>query len=198
MSALQKISSQMTLIPNQDLRQVEGMSAFFIIPARAKGAMAELFMDHPPLEKRIAALAEIAREMGRPVAGSTLALQRRFSTRDFGLTLRMVILVLGVVALYVLIAAGLVLLAMVEPTWITYIVLLTIIVVGATISRYGTASGLMLGAVEHGRRSPARCHLWVVATGRARFAVFADHPPLEERLARLEEMSRAMGEPDGG
>jgi heat shock protein HtpX len=68
MSALQKISSQMTLIPNQDLRQVEGMSAFFIIPARAKGVASELFMDHPPLEKRIAALAKIAREMGRPVA----------------------------------------------------------------------------------------------------------------------------------
>jgi len=68
MSALQKISSQMTLIPNQDLRQVEGMNAFFIIPAKAKGAISELFMDHPPLEKRIAALAEIAREMGRPVA----------------------------------------------------------------------------------------------------------------------------------
>ena len=68
MSALQKISSQMTLIPNQDLRQVEGMNAFFIIPAKAKGTVAELFMDHPPLEKRIAALAEIAREMGRPVA----------------------------------------------------------------------------------------------------------------------------------
>src|SRR4051812_17642346 len=68
MSALQKISSQMSLIPNRDLRQVEGMNAFFIIPAKAKGAVAELFMDHPPLEKRIAALAEIAREMGRPVA----------------------------------------------------------------------------------------------------------------------------------
>ena len=67
MSALQKISSQMTLIPNQDLRQVEGMNAFFIIPAKAKTAAAELFMDHPPLEKRLAALAEIAREMGRPV-----------------------------------------------------------------------------------------------------------------------------------
>jgi heat shock protein HtpX len=67
-SALQKISSQMTLIPNQDLRQVEGMNAFFIIPAKARNAAAELFMDHPPLEKRIAALAEIAREMGRPVA----------------------------------------------------------------------------------------------------------------------------------
>jgi heat shock protein HtpX len=68
MSALQKISSQMTLIPNRDLRQVEGMSAFFIMPARAKTAAAELFMDHPPLEKRLAALAKIAREMGRPVA----------------------------------------------------------------------------------------------------------------------------------
>src|SRR5438067_4006007 len=68
MSALQKISSQMTLIPNQDLRQVEGMNAFFIIPAKTKAAAAKLFMDHPPLEKRLAALAEIAREMGRPVS----------------------------------------------------------------------------------------------------------------------------------
>jgi heat shock protein HtpX len=68
MSALQKISSQMTLIPNRDLREVEGMSAFFIIPARARSAFGELFMDHPPLEKRIAALAKIARDMGRPVA----------------------------------------------------------------------------------------------------------------------------------
>jgi heat shock protein HtpX len=67
MSALQKISSQMTLIPQQDLRQVEGMSAFFIIPAKARTMASELFMDHPPLEKRLAALAEIAREMGRPV-----------------------------------------------------------------------------------------------------------------------------------
>src|SRR6476469_5166428 len=68
MSALQKISSQMTLIPNRDLREVQGMNAFFIIPAKAKSAAAELFMDHPPIEKRLAALADIAREMGRPVA----------------------------------------------------------------------------------------------------------------------------------
>ena len=67
MSALQKISSQMTMIPQQDLRQVEGMNAYFIIPARAKTLASELFMDHPPIEKRLAALAEIAREMGRPV-----------------------------------------------------------------------------------------------------------------------------------
>ena len=61
-------TSQMTLIPNEDIRQVEGMSALFIIPAKARSAAAELFMDHPPLEKRLAALAEIARQMGRPVA----------------------------------------------------------------------------------------------------------------------------------
>jgi heat shock protein HtpX len=67
MSALQKISSQMTLIPQRDLREVEGMNAFFIIPARVKEGMNELFMDHPPLEKRLAALERIAREMGRPV-----------------------------------------------------------------------------------------------------------------------------------
>jgi heat shock protein HtpX len=68
MSALQKISSQMTMIPNQDLRSAEGMNAFFIIPARTKAYASELFMDHPPIEKRLAALAAIAREMGRPVA----------------------------------------------------------------------------------------------------------------------------------
>jgi heat shock protein HtpX len=68
MSALQKISSQMAMIPQRDLREVSGMNAFFIIPASVKEATAELFMDHPPLEKRLAALAEIAREMGRPVA----------------------------------------------------------------------------------------------------------------------------------
>jgi len=68
MSALQKISSQMTLIPQRDLREVEGMSAFFIIPTRVKGSISELFMDHPPLEKRLAALEQIAREMGRPVS----------------------------------------------------------------------------------------------------------------------------------
>ena len=67
MSALQKISSQMTLIPQKDLREVQAVNALFIIPATVKKGFSELFMDHPPLEKRLAALAEIAREMGRPV-----------------------------------------------------------------------------------------------------------------------------------
>src|SRR3954447_15053859 len=67
MSALQKIASQMTLIPQRDLREVEGMNAFFIVPTSVKSVTAELFMTPPPLEKRIARLAAISREMGRPV-----------------------------------------------------------------------------------------------------------------------------------
>jgi heat shock protein HtpX len=68
MSALQKIASDMFRIPQRDLREVESMNAFFIIPASVKGSVSHLFLTHPPLEKRLAALAEIAREMGRPVA----------------------------------------------------------------------------------------------------------------------------------
>ena len=68
MSALQKIASDMFRIPERDLRQVETMNAFFIIPTSVKKGAASLFTTHPPLEKRLAALSEIAREMGRPVA----------------------------------------------------------------------------------------------------------------------------------
>jgi heat shock protein HtpX len=68
MSALQKISGQIAMIPQRDLREVQAMNAFFIIPTTVKERTAELFMDHPPLEKRLAALSEIAREMGRPVS----------------------------------------------------------------------------------------------------------------------------------
>src|SRR3954463_14012954 len=67
MSALQKISGHIARIPERDLREVASMNAFFIIPAGIKKGAGELFATHPPLEKRLAALAEIAREMGRPV-----------------------------------------------------------------------------------------------------------------------------------
>ncbi|HTZ06421.1 MAG TPA: zinc metalloprotease HtpX [Gaiellaceae bacterium] len=67
MSALQKISGQITQIPERDLREVAGMNAFFIIPTNWRTQAGELFMDHPPLEKRLAALEKIAREMGRAV-----------------------------------------------------------------------------------------------------------------------------------
>jgi heat shock protein HtpX len=68
MSALQKIASGITQIPQRDLREVAGMNAFFIVPTNWRSQVGELFMDHPPLEKRIAALSQIAREMGRPVS----------------------------------------------------------------------------------------------------------------------------------
>ena len=68
MSALQKIASDMFRIPERDLRQVETMNAFFIIPTSVKKGAQTLFATHPPLEKRLEALSEIAREMGRPVA----------------------------------------------------------------------------------------------------------------------------------
>jgi heat shock protein HtpX len=70
MSALQKIASGITQIPQQDLREVAGMNAFFIVPTNWRTHVGELFMDHPPLEKRLAALAEISREMGKPVVAS--------------------------------------------------------------------------------------------------------------------------------
>ena len=68
MSALQKIASDLTRIPQRDLREVAGMNAFFIVPTNWRAQVGELFMDHPPLEKRLAALSQIAREMGRAVS----------------------------------------------------------------------------------------------------------------------------------
>ena len=68
MSALQKIASGITTIPQRDLREVAGMNAFFIVSTNWRSQVGELFMDHPPMEKRLAALAAIAREMGRPVS----------------------------------------------------------------------------------------------------------------------------------
>ena len=68
MSALQKIASNIARIPQRDLREVEGMNAFFIVPTNWRSSVGELFHTHPPLEKRLARLAAIAQEMGRPVA----------------------------------------------------------------------------------------------------------------------------------
>ena len=67
MSALQKIASQMTRIPQRDLREMEGMNAFYIVPTNWKQSFGQLFLTHPPLEKRLERLSAIAAEMGRPV-----------------------------------------------------------------------------------------------------------------------------------
>ena len=68
MSALQRIAGQIQQIPQKDLREVQGMNAFFIVPTNLKSSFTELFMTHPPLEKRLARLAAISRDMGRPVS----------------------------------------------------------------------------------------------------------------------------------
>jgi heat shock protein HtpX len=62
-SALLKISGTMEQIPAQDLRKAEGMSAFFIVPARAKKSLMNIFADHPPLEQRLAALERLEAQL---------------------------------------------------------------------------------------------------------------------------------------
>jgi heat shock protein HtpX len=70
MSALQKIGEKE---PRGDLRGGAAVSALCIVPAqRRKGRLGflrrfEIFMDHPPLEKRLHRLGKVAGEMGRPV-----------------------------------------------------------------------------------------------------------------------------------
>ena len=60
MSALQKIAGAMPQIPDDDLRGVAAMSAFFIIPTKLRS------LTHPPLARRLERLAQIARELGKP------------------------------------------------------------------------------------------------------------------------------------
>lgn len=62
-SALRKISGQMERIPTTDLREVEGMNAFFIIPAISGSSIIALFSTHPSVEQRVKALEQIEREM---------------------------------------------------------------------------------------------------------------------------------------
>jgi len=62
-SALLKISGTIERVPSQDLRRAEGMSAFFILPARTKKSLMNIFADHPPLEQRLAALERLESQL---------------------------------------------------------------------------------------------------------------------------------------
>jgi heat shock protein HtpX len=62
-SALIRISGTIERVPSQDLRSAEAMSAFFIIPARAKKSLMNIFADHPPLEQRLAALERLEAQL---------------------------------------------------------------------------------------------------------------------------------------
>ncbi|HEX7033350.1 MAG TPA: zinc metalloprotease HtpX [Nitrososphaera sp.] len=62
-NALMKISGSMRRVPTRDLREVEGLNAFFIIPAISGDALTNLFSTHPPVQKRIQKLMEMEAAM---------------------------------------------------------------------------------------------------------------------------------------
>ena len=62
-NALMKISGNMHRMPTKDLRQAEGLNAFFIIPAASGSTIVNLFSTHPPVEKRIEKLMEMEASM---------------------------------------------------------------------------------------------------------------------------------------
>jgi heat shock protein HtpX len=67
-SALVKVTGDMGRIPTRDLRAAEPLNAFFFAPAIAKRGqqgMATLFSTHPSLERRLAELDKIAKQLGK-------------------------------------------------------------------------------------------------------------------------------------
>jgi heat shock protein HtpX len=63
-AALQKLTSGIERLPQQDLRATSELSAFFIA-APTKKAVMGLFATHPPMEKRIEALARLEAQLQR-------------------------------------------------------------------------------------------------------------------------------------
>jgi len=67
-SALQKVTGDMARIPTRDLRSAEPLNAFYFAPAFAKGrgvSLEGLFSTHPSLERRLAELAKISKQLNR-------------------------------------------------------------------------------------------------------------------------------------
>jgi len=70
-SALMKLSGAMQRVPDQDLRQVGRLNAFFIVPTSVKKSVSTLFMTHPPMEARIARLQQYEAQLqGTAVAAA--------------------------------------------------------------------------------------------------------------------------------
>lgn len=65
-SALQKITGEMAVIPQRDLRASSAMNAFFIAPAISGATLRTLTSTHPSLEQRLEQLARIQAELQRP------------------------------------------------------------------------------------------------------------------------------------
>ena len=67
-SALVKVTGDIARIPTRDLRSTESFNAFYFTPAIAKRgvSISTIFSTHPSLDQRLAQLAAIEAEMGRP------------------------------------------------------------------------------------------------------------------------------------
>ncbi|MGH3345874.1 MAG: M48 family metalloprotease, partial [Nocardioides sp.] len=65
-TALQKITGEISAIPQRDLRASKAMNAFFIAPAVSGATLKTLTSTHPSLEQRLEQLARIQAELGRP------------------------------------------------------------------------------------------------------------------------------------
>ena len=58
-TALLKISGKIKVIPPNELKNVQKLNVFFIIPALSGSSIANLFSSHPPVEKRVQKLKEM-------------------------------------------------------------------------------------------------------------------------------------------
>jgi heat shock protein HtpX len=61
--ALMKISGEVKVAPTQELKKIEGMNAFFIIPAISGETIARFFSTHPPVTERVKRLMRIEQEL---------------------------------------------------------------------------------------------------------------------------------------
>jgi len=67
-SALVKVTGDLARIPTRDLRASESFNAFYFTPAIAKNgvSLSTIFSTHPSLDQRLAQLAKIESELGKP------------------------------------------------------------------------------------------------------------------------------------
>lgn len=78
MSALQRIAGGLERIPEEDLRRVAPLDALLVIPVAPSGRT------HPPLEERLARLAEISRDLGHAMPPARRAGATSFAVVFFG------------------------------------------------------------------------------------------------------------------
>jgi heat shock protein HtpX len=68
-SALVKVTGEMARIPTRDLRAAEPLNAFYFAPAlsprRGERTLSTVFSTHPSLDRRLAELDKIAKQLGR-------------------------------------------------------------------------------------------------------------------------------------